>query len=269
MALTLVTTICLGMAVYSASTGTRHQKRQKTAAIIATIPTSAADSVKAVKEKLAADTASQDTTETSDSTAVKKQTLHRFLDLGLPSGTLWAQTNLEADHPADYGKYYTYNQAKHACENNSATPGNSKYEAPSLPTREQYQELIDNCKWKWIKTKNSHGDIVPGYKITGKNGKILFLPACGVRGDTGYLAQGSVGYYWTKTHDIHTAVELSFYANGYYLEPGNSIMDGQSVRQVMCPKRKKTVQSGTKRPHTALSGVKKPEYDNTPIVPAV
>lgn len=33
---------------------------------------------------------------------------HPYVDLGLPSGTLWATMNVGAKNPSDYGKYFQY-----------------------------------------------------------------------------------------------------------------------------------------------------------------
>ncbi len=35
---------------------------------------------------------------------------HKFIDLGLSSGVLWAETNLEADLPADFGGYFAWGE---------------------------------------------------------------------------------------------------------------------------------------------------------------
>ena len=37
---------------------------------------------------------------------------HQFVDLGLPSGTLWATTNVGADNPWDYGDYFAWGETK-------------------------------------------------------------------------------------------------------------------------------------------------------------
>ena len=33
---------------------------------------------------------------------------HEFVDLGLPSGTLWATMNVGASKPSDYGLYFQW-----------------------------------------------------------------------------------------------------------------------------------------------------------------
>ena len=94
-----------------------------------------------------------------------------WVDLGLPSGTLWKDKNEE-------GGFYTYEQAV------------SKF-GSSLPTEEQLVELKNSCNWTW------NGS---GYKVTGPNGNSIVLPASGYRdcdGDVDYV--GSYGSYWSST----------------------------------------------------------------------
>ena len=38
---------------------------------------------------------------------------HAYVDLGLPSGTLWATCNLGADTPEDYGDYFAWGETAH------------------------------------------------------------------------------------------------------------------------------------------------------------
>lgn len=59
------------------------------------------------------------------------------------------------------------------------------------PTAENYQELIDKCTWEFT-TENE----IAGYKITGTNGKSIFLPAAGYYIGTSLRNVGSVCDYW-------------------------------------------------------------------------
>jgi len=38
------------------------------------------------------------------------QQKHEYVDLDLPSGTLWATTNVGADNPEDYGDYFAWGE---------------------------------------------------------------------------------------------------------------------------------------------------------------
>ena len=119
---------------------------------------------------------------------------NEFVDLGL--SVTWATCNVGANSPDENGEYYTFDNAL-TLENN----GNR------LPTKEEFQELIDNCKWKWTKKKR-----VWGYKATSKkNGNSIFLPAAGYRDGTDMLIVDSYGYYWSSSaRDDYYASGLNF-----------------------------------------------------------
>ena len=127
-----------------------------------------------------------------------------FVDLGLPSGTLWKDRNEE-------GGFYTYEQAV------------SKF-GSSLPTEEQFNELMSSCRWSWTGS---------GRKVTGSNGNSIVLPASGFRDcDGSVYSVGSSGCYWSST-PIN-----SVYANYLSCGPGGVSMPsrrrcyGLSVRLV-------------------------------------
>ena len=108
-------------------------------------------------------------TDGDDYATVKKA--QEWVDLGLPSGTLWKDKNEE-------GGFYTYDQAM-------AKFGNS------LPTKVQLEELKSSCRWTW--TGN-------GYRVEGPNGQSIVLPAASGRNCNGSVnGVGSAGYYWSST----------------------------------------------------------------------
>lgn len=107
------------------------------------------------------------------SMALTNYVFAQYVDLGLPSGTLWSSEN----HP---------NQYEHP-----SVWGDLEWMYNSLPTVEQFHELIDNCSWRW--TGN-------GCKVTGKNGNSIFLPAEGfISSDGSRMAIGS-GCYWGQDY---------------------------------------------------------------------
>lgn len=94
-----------------------------------------------------------------------------YVDLGLPSGTLWKTKN-------EKGGFKTYDEAV-------AQFGGD------LPTMEQWEELKGMCDWKWTSK---------GYEVTGTNGNSIFLPAAGGRECDGRVFNvGSDGSYWSST----------------------------------------------------------------------
>ena len=96
-----------------------------------------------------------------------------YVDLGLPSGTCWRNSN----EGGDYARY-TYGEAVSRFSN-------------KLPTKQQLEELKSKCTWTL--TGN-------GYKVTGTNGNSITLPAAGVRSCDGDVANvGTGGYYWSAT----------------------------------------------------------------------
>ena len=191
---------------------------------------------------------------------------HEYVDLGLPSGLLWATCNVGATAPEEYGDYFawgetqtkedysystyqycngSYNTLTKYC--NDGSYGNNGYtdtltlllptdDAATaqwgagwrMPTYEEWQELLDNTTNTWT-TQNG----VNGRLFTAANGASLFLPAAGCRLNSEIFA-GSYGYYWSGS--LYTgrpdhAWGFSFSSDGTYMSyPGRNT--GQSVRPV-------------------------------------
>ena len=95
------------------------------------------------------------------------------------------------------------------------------------PTKEQFDELRDECTW----TPMTIGDI-KGYEIEGKNGNTIFLPEAGWRLDDMLLEGGA---YWTRSsnpEDVAGAYYFGWDDWGWYSYGART--DGQSVRPVLC-----------------------------------
>ena len=114
-----------------------------------------------------------------------------YVDLGLPSGRLWAAENAEG--------YYTFDNAK------------EKF-GELLPKPEAFKELWENCQWLWdVKNK--------GMIVVGPNKNTIFLPASGCRYyNSGELCLiGSYGYYWScASFSQSNARNLHFNSGGVY-----------------------------------------------------
>ncbi len=115
---------------------------------------------------------------------------HEYVDLGLPSGNLWATSNYGASSPTEYGSYLEWYQ----CGYVASSWGDSW----RTPSRTEMNELVNKCTWTWT-TENG----VKGYRVTGTNGNKIFLPAGGFKMNIGGGVQssGEQLYYWTTTSD--------------------------------------------------------------------
>ena len=138
--------------------------------------------------------------------AERQAELLKYVNLGLPSGTCWRNSNEGGDNAR-----YTYNEAVSRFGN-------------KLPTKQQFVELKNKCTWTWT----DHG-----YKVIGPNGNSIYLPAAGDRYCEGFVyGVGTYGVYWSSTpYDSDNACCLYFDSSKVYL--GHSYLCyGQSVRLV-------------------------------------
>lgn len=69
------------------------------------------------------------------------------------------------------------------------------------------EELVNECKWTW---ERLNGQL--GWKVTGKNGKSIFLPAAGAYSSYRIAGVNELGRYWTSTRDNsnYSAFNLRF-----------------------------------------------------------
>ena len=172
---------------------------------------------------------------------------YEWVDLGL--SVLWATCNVGASSPSYYGNYYAWGETttKSSYENdNSRTykmsmgdiSGNPSYDAATanwgdgwrMPTKEELEELQNNCNWEWT-SQGGH----KGYKVTGPNDNSIFLPAVGWRDWMSLFSVGEGGRYWSSTPDesyTQFAFSLSF-GFGVLVVDWEGRAFGQSVRPVL------------------------------------
>ena len=160
---------------------------------------------------------------------------HEYVDLGLPSGTMWATCNVGANNPWEYGGKYAWGETaekkeyswstyqlctgilgeiKKYCTNKSYGRVDGKRELEiiddvahvqwggdwRMPTVAEFDELRRLCKWEWMSVNG-----VFGYKVIGRNGNSIFLPAA--------EHDNYQGFYWASEIDIvnnHCACFLDF-----------------------------------------------------------
>jgi len=159
------------------------------------------------------------------------RTGHDFVDLGLPSGTLWATCNVGATNPEDFGDYFawgetttktTYNSSTYTYSDNPTTLPSSADAATAnwgsgwrMPTYDELNELRTNCTVTWTTQSGVNGRL-----FTGPNGNSIFLPAAGYRLGSELDGAGSRGYYWSSsliTDSTNYARRLYFASDDYYM----------------------------------------------------
>ncbi len=177
---------------------------------------------------------------------------HEWVDLGLPSGTLWATCNVGANSPEDYGDHFawgettpknnyswsTYKYCKGSQYTMTKYCNNSSYgyngftddltellpedDAATanwgsdwqMPSLVQCEELIND---EFTTTEWTTQNDVNGRLITSKiNGKSIFLPAAGCRYDTSISSLGGRGDYWSRSINVNYSFSgrtLYFFSN--------------------------------------------------------
>lgn len=177
---------------------------------------------------------------------------HAFVDLGLPSGTLWANQNMAADAPEEIGGYYAWGELDPKSDYTWSTytmcngiyddlkwyntdpdygvvDGETELKEKDdvahvqwgglwqMPTKAQAQELKDLCTWSLDSARR-------GYVLTGPNGNTIFLPLSGYRDGEGYFNRTKSAYFWTS------ALSSTYPYNAYCLVFENSAFEKNILR---------------------------------------
>ena len=225
------------------------------------------DSVAAYEDSLAAYKAYVNSQAYKDSVAavadsvfneLALQTSIKAVDLGL--SVKWANMNVGAKSPVDYGNYFAWGEVKpkdsytsanslthRKAEFNFDIAGNVKYDAATanwggkwkMPTTTQMRELR-HCTWVWISSSklDAAGNTISGYIVSNcavGNTNSIFLPAAGFRYGSDLEIAGSFGYYWSSTPSegsSYDAYFLDFYSD-YQCVINDGRYYGLSVRPVL------------------------------------
>lgn len=163
---------------------------------------------------------------TFDNTSGSHPTIdgHEYVDLGLSSGCLWSTMNYGANDATEYGNY------------TNSTSFGSWGENWTMPTKENYEELISKCTWTWTTTND-----VNGYSVKGPNGNTMFLPAAGSKDFWGVSQAGTNLNYMTSSKDYSNTWVLKGNQSEYKLASTFIISDEYSVRPIS---KKKSVNTG-------------------------
>ena len=210
---------------------------------------------------------------------------YQSVDMGLPSGLLWAASNIGAEKPEKYGSYFAWaeintktafnydNYKWYDSEGNvlkynfDETYGkvdllnelenydDVAYVATGgqwrMPTQDEYNELISSCDAEET-TLNG----VKGYLLTSRNnGQTLFFPLAGYQDDEGLKNEAGGAYLWTRNIDPPDATYALTMSMGY-----GSVSDSFSPRIEGLSVRGVQLKTATPEPET-------PENPETPETP--
>ena len=154
---------------------------------------------------------------------------HAYVNLGLPSGIMWATMNIGAKNEYDRGEIYAWGECSPGKNENWNEyfdyqgkdeynnvifktyhhGADGKYSISSddghdvcrnkwggkwrMPTKKEFEELRYKCKWKRLRIKGRDT-----YKITGPNGNSIYLVSSE---DPKKGCEWGWYYYWTSTLD--------------------------------------------------------------------
>lgn len=194
---------------------------------------------------------------------------HDYVDLGLPSGTLWATCNIGAEKPEDYGDYFAWGETM---PKESYSWSNYKYGSYvdnrhemtkyctdahwghngffdnktvldsvddaawanwgddwRMPTKEDWRELYLKTTCTWTELNGVKGEL-----LTSWNGNSIFLPAAGCHMEE-VLDSTVVGIYWTSS--LQTDLQMiawsfHFTLDGCHVCGSYERVRGQVIRAV-------------------------------------
>ena len=169
-----------------------------------------------------------------------------YIDLGLPSGLLWANQNIGALYPQNVGSYYAWGETEPKYKYNQDSYKHSKNywftmkkycqkrlygkvdkkvvlddidnivktinKNATIPSTKDFEELIEYCNWEFVPGAFAH------YVCTSKiNGNKIIFPITGNMIDN-QLYSPTKGYYWTI--DLNS---INCYANIFFFNEDNPV----------------------------------------------
>ena len=191
------------------------------------------------------------------------------VDLGLPSGTLWAAGNIGTELPWETGKYFAWGETV-GYTGEQVTSGvrvfdEASYNAGSaasisadltleqdaaranlggnwqMPTADYYQELIDNCTYSFQSNYGGSGVTCAVFKSM-VNGNELVIPCTGYYSGTSKSSSGYV-YSWSSSWSSSSKAKRGYGSNTFTATSTSNRYYGMSVRAIVTGTR--TPGSGT------------------------
>lgn len=186
----------------------------------------------------------------------------KFVDLGLPSGNLWAACNIGANEPWEYGDYFAWAEIapkkvfswktyKYRLDNPLDDTESSKYtcmdDLTTLEVDDDAASQILGKKWR-IPSKSDFDELLnqpnaiinnygglgkKGIAILGNTGQVLFIPLTGIMESRGLREQEYNAALWTNTvEDYEDDFACAFSYHSAFYEHSYQKYVGLNIRAV-------------------------------------
>ena len=174
---------------------------------------------------------------------------HEYVDLGLPSGTLWATMNVGATSETGFGNHYQYGKGASTVQETYSQNSYTGAENPldlskdtarqvwggdwRMPTKNEYSELLSNTIYQWVTDYQGSG--VNGATFTAQNGNVLFIPAAGDYTNGQINGENTYALLWTSTPEYNASGAWYFYSkdSAKFTKDAMARRAGYSVRPVI------------------------------------
>lgn len=187
-------------------------------------------------------------------TALQEDTLYEkvnnngyeYVDLGLPSGTLWAKCNIGAVSELGFGNSYMYGKGarqynrEDAIYEGTENPLDLSVDTARqvlggswrMPTQAQMEELVNNTTYEWVTINGINGG-----KFTATNGNYVFFPAAGIWDTDNHNGVGIYGFYLGSSLDGSDDPYCLFF-DDVTKGVGSTLREyGLSVRGIILPEK--------------------------------
>lgn len=181
------------------------------------------------------------------------------IDLGLDIGPLWADINVGAENPEDYGNYYAWGEllpkgnytlgtyiygVQGATDSNNPQSyidiggniSNTKYDVARvkwgkgwrMPTEQELNYLYNNCRWEIVND---------GYQVIGPNGNSIFLPCCGYFNGSSVFGDYKQARYWLGDVNVYKDAYRAWARALSFVKDSDEHFSGSYVRYIGCAVR--------------------------------
>lgn len=192
---------------------------------------------------------------------------HTWIDLGLPSGLLWATMNVGANATYIYGDYFAWGETTTKSDYSASTSinygvevsdfsGQARFDVAAatwkmgwrMPTKEEFEELDRYCSVEIKNYSDINPDVLIGGRVgvvTGTNGNAIIFPLGGYKHNDSLYEDSYKGHYWSSTPSDSSSEGLFYaydmniqdddsYGNSYIMYiPQSARYYGHNIRPVL------------------------------------